>query len=368
MFKMTSLDIVRADATSKIGASALVARCNTHAVAKASSRGRHIALPGELPNFAGLYRIQRDEVGPLGVYICNDLHISSRLIPYLRSQAWLSSDVVPHYLRREVLSANEEQWTDQPQITKRYCDDVSIFAVTKSLIGYGHWFIDILPRFWLHAQLRGEATKRIRVILPSCTPKFGYELLEMLGQNLEPFVFSPDKEVVQAELAIVPTLVHNEYTFHRAFIDFIAFLRARVGPGRSDRHERLFVSRRKYKDRSTGRARGLENEAEIEATLAARGFKTIFNEELSLADKMALYGGAKVLCGEAGAALEHAMFMGEDSLVISLGAVNDVQCQIAKLIGHRIAFLPTVTNDRAGFASLLIDNAKLVNLLSTLGL
>jgi hypothetical protein len=368
MFKTASLDIVRTDASSKIGASALVARCNAYTVAKANSRGGHIALPGEPSTFAGLYRVQQDEVGPLGVYICNDLHISSRLIPYLRSQAWLSSDVVPHYLRREVLSANEEQWTDQPQITKRYCDEVSIFAVSKSLIGYGHWFIDILPRFWLHAQLRGEATKKIRVILPSYTPKFGYELLEMLGQNLEPFVFSPDKEVIQAELAIVPTLVHNDYTFHAAFIDFIAFLRARVGPGRSDGHERLFVSRRKFRDRTTGRPRGLENEPEIEATLAACGFRTIFVEELSLADKMSLFGGAKVLCGEAGTALEHAMFMDEDSLVLSLGAVNNTQCQIAKLMGHRIVFLPTVTSDRSGFASLLVDNGKLVNLLSMLGL
>jgi capsular polysaccharide biosynthesis protein len=368
MFRTTSLDIIRADDGSKTGAGALIARCNTHPIAKASSRGQHIALPGEPSTFAGLYRIQRDEVGPLGVYICNDLHISSRLIPYLRSQVWLSSDVVPHYLRREVLSANEGRWTDEPQVVKRYCDDVAIFAVSKSLIGYGHWFIDILPRFWLHAQLRGETTKRIRVILPSYTPKFGYELLEMLGQNFEPFVFSPGKEVVQAELAIVPTLVHNDYTFHSAFIDFIAFLRAKVGPGRSDGHERLFVSRRKYKDRSTGRPRELENEAEVEATLAARGFRTIFNEELTLADKMTLYGGAKVLCGEAGAALEHAMFMGENSLVISLGAMNDVQCQIAKLLGHRIAFLPVETVVRDGFAFLIAENAKLVDLLSKFGL
>lgn len=170
---------------------------------------------------------------------------------------------------------------------------------------YFHWLMEALPRLWLARHLPGLDDAAI--LAPLMTP-WMEEMLDasglVAGRRIVPVAANTSWDRL-----IVPARgLWNIHTFTWHSLAFVEELRRRTQV--KDTPRRLFVSR------AQSASRRIENEDEIVQLAAKHGFVSVFPEQMSFAEQMALFAGAEAVAGALGAGLANAAFMAPGGTLI----------------------------------------------------
>ncbi|MEM6610970.1 MAG: glycosyltransferase family 61 protein, partial [Cyanobacteria bacterium P01_C01_bin.72] len=184
---------------------------------------------------------------------------------------------------------------------------------------YYHWMFDILPRLEL-LRLSGIKLKEIDwFVVNSSSKSFQQESLDLLGIPLSKIIESDLQSYIQADELIVPSFP--------GYLDWvpegtISFLRHTFLPQinlTQTNNSKIYVSRAKAKNRK------LVNESEVNQLLTAAGFVTVFLEEMSLLEQVAMFANAKVIVAPHGSGLTNLVFCSPGTKVVELFSPNYVR-------------------------------------------
>jgi capsular polysaccharide biosynthesis protein len=199
---------------------------------------------------------------------------------------------------------------------------------------YGHFLLEMLPRLYLLMVLRA----------------YGADIPLALSTKLQPWaktfaaLFQPADRVVwydhtrqrvTAPCIVLPSMMHTDHNFHPAMNLMLHDLVQRVRPAGIPPAgpARIYVSRSNF-----GEER-LENEEQVEDMMSGLGFAVVRPQTLGIDEQIRLFSAARVIVGEYGSGLHNAIFAGPGTQVIAINFFNNYQSKIARLRGHRMAFV-----------------------------
>jgi len=181
---------------------------------------------------------------------------------------------------------------------------------------FGHLMTEALARLWgwRAAKQADPSLKMLCRRRPgSDAPGLEMTLLPAFGVAPEDIVWVDGGATVQSLVACTP-MWHNWPPFYAnpAIRETWARLRTGlIGPEPVDVAPRIFVTRR-------GGNRACDNAAEVEQLFADHGFAVVAPEELSVADQVRTFAGARVVAGFAGAGLFNLAYADSVETVILL--------------------------------------------------
>ena len=221
-----------------------------------------------------------------------------------------------------------------------------------------HTLVDKLPTLYGY-KLLGLDCPLVAAYRPNATM---HHLMDLLGIERERVVADVESAIV-AERAVVPTPA----ALRPLFIDFCTSLpkgRSPVGP-------RVYIAR------GDANGRGMENEPEVEALLAAHGFDIVRMEEHDVAAQIAICANAELVVAPHGAGMANMIFAPRGCHVVELIPERYMVrffWQLAVDCGHRYAVLVGRASDDGGDAGVLggtlrwrTDTDALERLLGDLG-
>jgi len=191
-------------------------------------------------------------------------------------------------------------------------------ALLSGLAGhvYYHWMFDILPRLEL-LQRSGIKLKDIDwFVVNSLSKPYQRETLNLLGIPEAKIIESDRHTHIQATELIVPSFP--------GYLDWIPkgtirFLRETFLPqvnSEQTYYKKIYISRAKAKNRQ------LINETEVSLLMAESGFMTLFLEEMSFLEQVAVFANAEMIVAPHGSGLTNLVFCSPDTRVIELFSPN----------------------------------------------
>ena len=220
------------------------------------------------------------------------------------------------------------------QAAQASAPEVPAAVAALETAGFYHWFAEWMPSlFWT---LRGEAAA-LPYLLREEAPAYQRDLLGLLRADARIVTVGEAVRVGRLYLAdrALPCMAHWG-GYAEGFGRLAARGAAALPPG--GKAARLYISRR------ASRRRPLEQEAELEAALARRGFRSVSLEDLPMAEQLGLIQSADVVASPHGAGLAH--LLGERSglsvfeiLPVLQGAMQQRfnYARLSRLRGHRHA-------------------------------
>ncbi|MBX0292130.1 glycosyltransferase family 61 protein [Hymenobacter sp. HSC-4F20] len=206
-----------------------------------------------------------------------------------------------------------KQWLQQNKV-RRY-DEAALVYDIWSAQNYYHWLVESLPRL---LALR-KYYPNISLLVPDPTPSFIKVTTSLLG--FEKLIPIKKDEIARVKSLLVPEKVPylvmslEDTTAGQGDFSLTTvrneLLRALDKPNRLP-HRRIYVSRAKQA------VRRVSNEVAVEQVLKKHGFETVFFEDLSFKEQMALMQETAVLVGLHGANLTNLMFLQPTAKVIEL--------------------------------------------------
>ena len=180
---------------------------------------------------------------------------------------------------------------------------------------YGHWLLDILPKYF---NIQSTQKELVKLLLQYRPQPFVYELLALVGISKETLIFMEDYE------GRALLLLDSNETRDFDFIDVEAISRLVLKfpdrtsiPSQDELPKRIFISRSAV-DKSGIDSRSLTNREEIEGIFKSFDFE-IFHPEMHPVDmQIEMFRNADFVAGEAGSGLHNSVFMKPDTTVINL--------------------------------------------------
>ena len=188
-------------------------------------------------------------------------------------------------------------------------------AVLSGLAGhvYYHWLFDIIPRIEL-IRLSGIKLEEIDwFVINNIEKPFQRETLNWLGIPTAKIICSDRISHIQAEQLIVPSFPGYLDWVPGGTIEFLrqTFL-SRISPNQDQLPEKVYISRER------ARARHIINETEVLALLSKYGFQTVFLEEMSIVEQVALFANAKFIVAPHGSGLSNLVFCSPGTTIVEL--------------------------------------------------
>ena len=184
---------------------------------------------------------------------------------------------------------------------------------------YYHWMFDIIPRLELLKRSGVEFNRIDWFVINSFNKPYQKETLDLLGVPVEKIIESDRHSHIQATELIVPS-----FPGYMDWVEFgtIKFLRdtflSRITSDQTNL-EKIYISRAKAKSRQ------LINELEVSKLLETKGFKTVFLEELSVLEQVAIFASAEVIVAPHGSGLTNLVFCSPNTKIIELFSPNYVR-------------------------------------------
>jgi GT2 family glycosyltransferase len=177
---------------------------------------------------------------------------------------------------------------------------------------YGHWLVDILPKFLILQKFYGT---NLRIILPKPADFFVEELLHAF--NIPTLTLKMISELENQVIKIVDT--NDVRNFDLLEVEAVSKLVSNICLPElvMETFDKIFISRDKI-GKSGENSRSLINRAEIEDYFASRGFEIIHPESLSVFEQIYLFSKAEIVAGEAGSGLHNSIFMRHGRTLINL--------------------------------------------------
>lgn len=195
-------------------------------------------------------------------------------------------------------------------------------ALLSSLAGhvYYHWMFDIIPRIELIKRSGINLGEIDWFIVNSLNKSYQQETLKILGIPPAKIIESDRQNHIQATELIVPSFP--------GYLDWvpegtIRFLRQTFLPhinlAQKNAGKKIYISRARAKNRH------LVNESEVSSLLHSQGFQTIFLEEMSVLEQVAIFANAEIIIAPHGSGLTNLVFCSPDIKVIELFSPNYVR-------------------------------------------
>lgn len=199
---------------------------------------------------------------------------------------------------------------------------------------YYHWMFEALPRLELLKQAGMDPGAIDWFIVNDTNNQFVQPSLAALGIPAEKLRETRDGQAWRCAELLVPSMPCQ--TNPSRWV--CEFLRRHLLPlaGGNLKRERLFVSR------APGGKRRITNEAEVEALLAARGFRKVYLEACSLAEQITLFAGAEAIVAAHGASMANLVFCAPRTKVIEIFEpeyVNPCYWGVAQQVGLDYGYL-----------------------------
>ncbi|MEM8830777.1 MAG: tetratricopeptide repeat protein [Cyanobacteria bacterium P01_G01_bin.19] len=192
-------------------------------------------------------------------------------------------------------------------------------AILSSLAGhvYYHWMFDILPRIELIQRSQIELSEIDCFVVNSLSKPYQRETLELLNIPANKILESDRHTHIQATELIVPSFP--------GYMDWIPpgtlqFLRQTFLPQINLVKTR--PSKKIYISRAKGKNRQIVNELEVDVLLTSQGFKTVFLEELSVLEQVAVFANAEIIVAPHGSGLTNLAFCQPNTKVVELFSPN----------------------------------------------
>lgn len=281
-------------------------------------------------------------VEALGFYFLRNAIVRGRGFALVDEHLLDAESLIPSYVRQSIDTGQQTDAEPQPARRQRTVSDSVAVIVGDAHLVYGHWLIDILPRAWLLKTALGEPIPYLKIALPADTPKYALELLAILFDftSIDYLFFDiQSEELVTSEL-IIPSLLHKDHAFHPAMNLFVSYVCAKLAldPKQAAAADLIYVSRRKFRGATTSYRRSISNEDEVINLMRQHGFMIVHPEELLWVDQVRLFSRAKIVAGESGSALHNTIFSNENTVVLCIRPVNQVQATIAALRNQIVYF------------------------------
>lgn len=271
-------------------------------------------------------------VGPLGLYFCYDVEMMGPGFIFKNGLLLDGLDLIPTYVAHDVDAGR--QWDLKPELGRTAVERPCIVLVSNAYRIYGHWLVDMLPKLWLCQRFLGDLSS-FSIIVPRGTPAWALSIMERFFGVTNILWHEINNEVLKLSSCVVPSLLHNDHYFHPRMNDFVSHLLAHphvAAAAASVRPaERLYITRRAFRDRSTSYSRTIANEEQVVDLMTEFGFTTIAPEELPWEEQIALFSRARIIVGESGSGLHNTIFSPADARVVCLNPENQLQMSIAAL-------------------------------------
>ncbi len=191
-------------------------------------------------------------------------------------------------------------------------------ALLSGLAGhvYYHWMFDIIPRLEL-INRSGIKLKEIDwFVVNSLSKPFQQETLSLLGIDPNKIIESDRHVHIQATELIAPSFPGYLDWVPEGTIKFLrqTFL-PQVNSVQTSR-AKIYVSRARAKNRQ------LINEREVSELLTESGFTTVFLEEMSFLEQVAVFVNAKIIVAPHGSGLTNLVFCSPKTKVVELFSPN----------------------------------------------
>jgi capsular polysaccharide biosynthesis protein len=315
-------------------------------------------------NNSELYGRQGGEISGLGFYFMENVSVWGPGFLIKDGKRIYGPDLIPDYVEEDI--ANGTRLDFNPGTPKVF-GGISVLLTSEAYPWYGHWLVDTLPKAWLYTCCMGEPLTNARYLFRNKTPDYGLTILaESFGVNREKMDFYSFEEEPQLELAVIPSLMHNNYVFHPAMKRAVQFILERESCRNARRSKRIYVSRKKFRGRSTSSARTILNEDELVDIAESSGFSVVYPEDLPWGEQVKLFSGAEIVVGESGSGLHNAIFSGPGAVVLCLCPASEVQGTIAALMNQRLFFQCAASENVVnGAREYLIDAGRFKRALET---
>ena len=206
---------------------------------------------------------------------------------------------------------------------------------------FWHWMMDSLPKAFIAEQSGYSGS----YLVPSGGPTaMRIESMELLGIEPSRLITQASDEYRVRNLSI-PTYFSGfnapfNPIFMRAYRDHIL---SHVAPSSSS-PEKIYVARK-----PDAKNRRVVNHDAVEELARRHGFTTIYFEDLSLREQIALASRARTMIAPHGSGMTHTLFMPESSSMIEFfpyqrRASCDCYERLAPVVSHRYAALESVSD------------------------
>ncbi|MBB3349620.1 DUF563 domain-containing protein [Sphingomonas sp. BK069] len=237
---------------------------------------------------------------------------------------------LPAIDRGEIARADRARFADR--------DWATLFVGSAGSSNYGHWLVDDLPRLKGFEGVTRHAGRPVRVAIPGFGGAIDAVRIEsirlLLGESVHIDLIDPNVPQHIPDLYYVTPVTQHPLQKSPAALDRAARdVLARLAQAGSlpNGPLQLFVLR------TPRYGRGLANEGEIRALVAARGFTLVDPDGLSFAEQVQLFAGAQVVIGQMGAAMTNTLFCRPTTTVIHLaptGWIEPFYWDLAAVRGH----------------------------------
>ncbi|MGB5712405.1 MAG: glycosyltransferase 61 family protein, partial [Waterburya sp.] len=191
-------------------------------------------------------------------------------------------------------------------------------ALLSGLAGhvYYHWMFDIIPRLELLRRSEIKLQEIDWFVVNSLSKPYQKETLSLLGIDPNKIIESDRHSHIQATELIVPSFPGYLDWVSPGTIKFLrqAFL-PQVSLAKTSR-TKIYVSRARAKNRQ------LVNEPEVGELLNKQGFKTVFLEEMSVLEQVAVFVNAEIIVAPHGSGLTNLVFCSPQTKVVELFSPN----------------------------------------------
>jgi capsular polysaccharide biosynthesis protein len=175
---------------------------------------------------------------------------------------------------------------------------------------YGHWLIEMLTMAYISKSYLGHLSSDYLVAqTEELLSQAMFDSLAMLGINKSNIHTIGSNPIFVKRLFVVAGLTAHGSYMSPLVLGCMDVISAHVS---SKPVERLYVSRR------GAHYRNLEGEEDICSYAKSQGFVVVTPGEMSLAEQIAVFKGARQICGVAGAAMTNIVFAPRNASVITL--------------------------------------------------
>jgi capsular polysaccharide biosynthesis protein len=180
----------------------------------------------------------------------------------------------------------------------------------RKLRNFGHWLLDCVPQAVVLSALAPAA----RLLLPSPLRGFQRATLDMVGVAPARAVAWDGGPIACDRLLVFESDGRAGGRPLSALLETRRLLTARGAAASRRGTRRIYVSRRDAEPKR----RWVDNEAEIEALFASRGFEVLVMADCPLEEQLALFRDAYIVAGVSGAGLSDIVFSAPDTHVVVL--------------------------------------------------
>ena len=195
-------------------------------------------------------------------------------------------------------------------------------ALLSGLAGhvYYHWMIDIIPRIELIQRSGIEIGEIDWFVVNSLSKPFQRETLELLGIPKAKIIESDRHSHIQATEMIVPSFPGYLDWVPQGTVKFLrqAFM-SQVNLNNTGIGNKVYISRAKSRNRQ------LVNELEVSELLYSEGFQTIFLEEMTVLEQVAVFSNAEVIVASHGSGLTNLVFCSPKTKIIEIFSPNYIR-------------------------------------------